>query len=132
MLGMGAEQLLGLLHQVVEAAGHLQGGRRGDHRQDDQHDGDGGLGRRRMEAEGQYGDAEAADQAERDAAAPDADQDRPENEREFEEERPHGELPYRDSGIADAERGARSHVPAFAAARSSTPATDGEGFATQR
>jgi hypothetical protein len=78
------------MHQVVEAARDLQGGGRRHHRQDDEHDGDGRLGRRGVKSERQHRHAEPADQAERHAAAPDADQDGAEHKGEFEEKGPHG------------------------------------------
>ena len=86
---MGAQHLFRQLHQVVETAGDLQGGRSGNHRQDDEHDADRRLGRRAAEDEREERYAEPADQAEGHPAPADTDQHGPEYQDELNPEHCH-------------------------------------------
>jgi len=93
VLRVGAQHLFGQLHQVIEAARHLQGGRGRHHRQDDQHDGDRRLGGRTAEAQDQQRDAQAADQAECDTASADTDKNGTQYEHKLDPEHCHDRPP---------------------------------------
>ena len=93
VFGVGAQQSFCQLHQIIETAGDLQCCRCRYHRQDDEHDGDRGLGGRAAEAEHQQGNAQAADQAECDTTSADTDKNGTQYEYELNPEHCHDRPP---------------------------------------